>query len=97
MTPKFLLACLGLATASAALADTPMVAQPLAPSPHTQVARNAAGKPAAKLRALAPMINATQLVRQPDGSVRMQCVEVPNPRAKAKPPVDRVTQPEQAQ
>jgi hypothetical protein len=97
MTFKSALICLGLLSASAAMADTPMVPQPLAPSTGVHGNRNAGGKPAAKARLPAPMLNATRLVRQADGSVRMQCVDVPNPRARTKSPVERAAQPEHAQ
>ena len=80
---------LGLLIASAALADTPMIPHPLAPLPQTKFGAASVFKPADKLRLPAPTITVTRLVRQADGSLRMQCDQEPNPRAKIALPPNR--------
>lgn len=84
----------GLLAASAARADTPMVAYPLAPSAPTGAGAAPQFKPADKLRLPPPTITVTRLVRQPDGSLRMQCDQEPNPRAKIALPPDRSVSPD---
>lgn len=80
---------IGLLTATAARADAPMVPRPLAP---TEAGTAPSFKPADKLRLPAPTITVTRLVRQADGSLRLQCDQEPNPRAKiALPPTRNVT------
>ncbi|HEY7872403.1 MAG TPA: hypothetical protein VIC31_06735 [Rudaea sp.] len=83
----------GLLAATAVWADTPMVAQPLAPSTQARSGAAAEFKPADKLRLPPPTVTVTRLVRQPDGSLRMQCDQEPNPRAKIALPPDRVAAP----
>ena len=83
----------GLLAATAAWADTPMVAQPLAPSTQASIGAAAQFKPADKLRLPPPTISVTRLVRQPDGSLRMQCDQEPNPRAKIVLPPNRAVAP----
>ncbi|MBS0556132.1 MAG: hypothetical protein JSR27_01825 [Proteobacteria bacterium] len=85
---------ISLLAVSAAHADTPMVAQPLAPSTQAKAGAAPSIKPAAKLRLPPPTISVTRLVRQPDGSLRMQCDQEPNPRAKITLPPDRSVSPE---
>lgn len=97
MTSKPLLICLGLVAGSVALADTPMVPQPLAPSAQAQSGAAPMYKPAAKLRLPAPTISVTRLVRQADGSLRMQCDQEPNPKARVALPARASTQPGAAQ
>lgn len=83
---------LGLLAATAARADSPMMPQPLAPYAPAKAGAAPAYKPAAMLRLPAPTITVTRLVRQADGSLRMQCNQEPNPRAKiALPPTQTVT------
>lgn len=83
---------LGLLTATAAWADSPMVAYPLAPSMQAKAGAAPQFKPADKLRLPAPTITVTRLVRQADGSLRMQCDQERNPRAKiALPPTRSAT------
>lgn len=72
----------GLLAATGAWADTPMIAQPLASSAQAKADAAAEFKPADKLRLPPPTVTVTRLVRQADGSLRMQCDQVPNPRAK---------------
>ena len=72
----------GLLAATVAWADTPMVAHPLAPSALSKAGAAATFKPADKLRLPPPTVTVTRLVRQADGSLRMQCEQEPNPRAK---------------
>ncbi len=79
--PKSPLLALGLLTATSVWAGSPMIPQPLAPSAHAQSGATAF-KPEPKLRLPSPKITATRLVRQADGSLRMQCDEIPNPRAR---------------
>ncbi|MDE1885952.1 MAG: hypothetical protein KGH92_08605 [Xanthomonadaceae bacterium] len=93
MKPAIALACLGLLTAFTAFADTPMVPEPLAPLAQPKSGRAPLYKPAAKLRLPAPTITVTRLVRQADGSLRMQCDQEPNPRAKIALPPNRVATP----
>ena len=81
MHVKFVIPALLLVSASAVAADSPLIPQPLARSPQA-TSSTVAFKPAPKLRLPSPKFNETRLVRQPDGSLRMQCNEVPNPRAK---------------
>lgn len=89
---------LGLLAATAAWADSPMVAQPLAPSAQAKAGATAQFKPADKMRLPPPTVTVTRLVRQPDGSLRMQCEQEPNPRAKiALPPNQPVTSNAQVQ
>lgn len=83
----------GLLAASAAHADTPMVAYPLAPSTQAKTGAASEFKPADKLRLPPPTISVTRLVRQPDGSLRMQCDQEPNPRAKIALPPNRLVAP----
>jgi hypothetical protein len=83
---------LGLLAATAAWADSPMQAHPLVPSTQAKSGAAPVYKPADKLRLPAPTVTVTRLVRQPDGSLRMQCDQEPNPRAKiALPPNQSVT------
>ncbi|HMM56943.1 MAG TPA: hypothetical protein PKD77_05040 [Rudaea sp.] len=84
----------GLLAASAARADAPMVAHPLAPSAQAKSGAAAEFKPADKLRLPPPTITVTRLVRQPDGSLRMQCDQEPNPHAKIALPPDRSVSPD---
>lgn len=84
----------GLLAASAAHADTPMVAYPLAPSTQAKTGAASEFKPADKLRLPPPTISVTRLVRQPDGSLRMQCDQELNPRAKIALPTDRSVAPD---
>jgi len=84
----------GLLAATAAWADSPMVAQPLAPSVQTDTGAAAQYKPADKLRLPAPTISVTRVVRQADGSLRMQCDQEPNPRAKIALPPNRIVTPD---
>ncbi|MBS0570926.1 MAG: hypothetical protein JSS28_09975 [Proteobacteria bacterium] len=81
--------CLGLLAATVAWADSPMVAQPLAPAAQAGPGIAAAYKPAAKLRLPAPTLTVTRLVRQADGTLRLQCDQEPNPRAQVPLPPDR--------
>jgi hypothetical protein len=85
---------LGLLATTAAHADTPMVAQPLAPPAQTKTGAAAEFKPADKLRLPPPTITVTRVVRQADGSLRMQCDQEPNPRARIALPPDRVAAPD---
>jgi hypothetical protein len=89
-----LIVFLGLLAATAAWADSPMVAQPLAPSAQAKAGATAQFKPADKLRLPPPTVSVTRLVRQPDGSLRMQCDQEPNPRAKIALPPDRAVTPD---
>ena len=84
---------LGLLAATAAWADTPMIAQPLAPAAQSKSGAAAIFKPADKLRLPPPTVTVTRLVRQADGSLRMQCDQEPNPRAKIALPPDRIVTP----
>ena len=84
---------LGLLAATAAGADTPMVAHPLAPSVQAKAGAAPVYKPADKLRLPAPTITVTRLVRQADGSLRMQCSQEPNPHAKITLPPDQSVTP----
>ena len=84
----------GLLAATAAWADTPMVAQPLASSAQAKAGAAPVNKPAARLRLPAPTITVTRLVRQADGSLRMQCDLEPNPRAKIALPPNRAVTPD---
>ncbi|MBS0440142.1 MAG: hypothetical protein JSS33_12105 [Proteobacteria bacterium] len=84
----------GLLAASAARADTPMVAHALAPAAASRSGAAPTFKPADKLRLPPPTITVTRLVRQPDGSLRMQCDQEPNPRAKIALPPDRSVAPD---
>jgi hypothetical protein len=93
MIVKPSLACLGLLAVSVAMADTAVIPQPLAPVAQTPVSASPAFKPAPKLRLPAPTVSQTRLVRQADGSLRMQCDQVPNPKARVPLPVHAVTQP----
>jgi hypothetical protein len=71
-----------------------MVAQPLAPSAQSKAGVAPVYKPADKLRLPAPTITVTRLVRQADGSLRMQCDQEPNPRAKIALPPNRTVTPD---
>lgn len=83
---KTLILCLSLGAAPLALAASPMVAHPLAPSPQAQSrADSTAAKPAALRRLAPPTINVTQAVRGADGQLVLQCVQRPNPAAKLPP------------
>ena len=82
MFRQSLILVFGLLAATAAWADSPMVAYPLAPSMQAKAGAAQQFKPADKLRLPAPTITVTRLVRQADGSLRMQCAQEPNPRAK---------------
>jgi hypothetical protein len=93
MTPRIALICLGLLATSVAFADAPMMPQPLAPSAQAKPGVAPAYKPAAKLRLPAPTVSVTRLVRQPDGSLRMQCDQEPNPHALVTLPVRASIQP----
>ncbi|HST27317.1 MAG TPA: hypothetical protein VLK26_03000 [Rudaea sp.] len=84
---------LGLLVATVALADSPMVAQPLAPSAQAKTGVAAQFKPADKMRLPPPTVTVTRLVRQPDGSLAMQCDQEPNPRAKIALPPNRAVTP----
>jgi hypothetical protein len=84
----------GLLAAATAWADSPMVAQPLAPSAQSKAGATSTFKPADKMRLPPPTVTVTRLVRQPDGSLRMQCDEAPNPRAKIALPPNRTTTPD---
>lgn len=84
----------GLLAATAAWADTPMVAQPLAPSAQAKSGAVAQFKSADKLRLPPPTVTVTRLVRQPDGSLRMQCDQEPNPHAKIALPPNRTVTPD---
>ena len=90
MYVKYVIPALLLVSATAVAADSPLIPQPLAPSPQA-TSGAVAFKPAPKLRLPSPKFNETTLVRQPDGSLRMQCNEVPNPRAKITLPNHSVT------
>lgn len=97
MILKTSIACLGLLSASAALADNHVVPEPAAPIAQAKSGAAPAFKPRPLLRLAAPTISQTRLVRQPDGSVRMQCDQIANPRAKATLPVRATTTPEISQ
>lgn len=85
---------LGLLAATAVWADNPMVAHPLAPSMHAKSGATATEfKPADKLRLPPPTVTVTRLVRQADGSLRMQCDQEPNPRAKIALPQNQAATP----
>ncbi|HSN00222.1 MAG TPA: hypothetical protein VLS52_04335 [Rudaea sp.] len=84
---------LGLLAATAAWADTPMIAQPLAPVAQSKSGAAVLFKPAGKLRLPPPTVTVTRLVRQADGSLRMQCDQEPNPRAKIALPPNRIVTP----
>ncbi|MGA9334332.1 MAG: hypothetical protein WBV39_08650 [Rudaea sp.] len=72
--------CICLGAAPLALAASPMVAHPLAPSPHPKSKSDlAVAKPAALRRFVPPMVNVTRVVRGADGRLVMQCVQRPNP------------------
>lgn len=85
---------LGLLATTYAWADSPMVAQPLAPSAQAKAGATAQFKPADRLRLPPPTLSVTRLVRQPDGSLRMQCDQEPNPRAKIALPPNRAVSPD---
>src|SRR5512141_2519667 len=74
--------CLGL-TANAFAADsasTPVLqVQPLARS-TPMTASGAAAKPAAMRRVPAPSVSETSVIRRPDGSLVVNCVQKPNPK-----------------
>ena len=74
--------CLGL-TANAFAADSAsapvLQVQPLARSAPT-TAFGAAAKPAAMRRVPAPSVSETSVIRRPDGSLVMNCVQKPNPK-----------------
>lgn len=84
---------LGLLAANVAWADTPMIAQPLAPSAQSKAGAASTFKPADKMRLPPPTVTVTRLVRQPDGSLAMQCDQEPNPRAKIVLPPNRTVTP----
>ena len=84
----------GLLAATAAWADTPMVAQPLASSAQAKAGAAAEFKPADKIRLPPPTITVTRLVRQADGSLRMQCELERNPRARIALPPNRAVTPD---
>jgi hypothetical protein len=84
----------GLLAATAAWADTPMVAQPLASSTQAKAGAAAEFKPADKMRLPPPTVSVTRLVRQPDGSLRMQCELERNPRARIALPPNRAVTPD---
>ena len=84
---------LGLLAATAAYADVPMVPQPLAPSAPIKAGATPSFKPAEKLRLPAPTVTVTRMVRQADGSLRMQCDQEPNPRAKIALPQNQNARP----
>lgn len=84
---------LGLLAAAVVWADTPMVAQPLAPSTQAKAGATPVFKPADKLRLPPPTLTVTHLVRQADGSLRVQCDQEPNPRAKIALPPNRTVSP----
>ncbi|MGH8041614.1 MAG: hypothetical protein ACREPN_06170 [Rudaea sp.] len=90
MLRKSPLLALGLLAATVAWADSPMIPQPLAPSVQAQSGATTF-KPVPKLRLPSPKITATRLVRQADGSLRMQCDEIPNPRARIALPARPVS------
>jgi hypothetical protein len=85
---------IGLLAATAAWADMPMIAQPLAPSAQAKAGTAAEFKPADKMRLPPPTVTVTRLVRQPDGSLRMQCELEPNPRARIALPPNRTVTPD---
>lgn len=84
---------LGLLAATAVWADSPMIAHPLASSAQAKSGTAAEFKPADKLRLPAPTVSVTRLVRQADGSLRMQCDQEPNPRAKIALPQNQAATP----
>jgi hypothetical protein len=75
--------CLSLA-ANAYAADAPPVStlqvQPLAPSTQMKGTQAAAAKGVAMHRVPAPSISETSVMRRPDGSLVMNCVQKPNPK-----------------
>lgn len=73
-----ILGCMALAVyASEPEAPTP---QPLAPPPATLANGS---KPGSAPRVLAPMMSETRVIRRADGSLVLQCVDRPNPQARA--------------
>lgn len=84
---KTLCICIGLSAAPLALAS-PMVAYPLAPSTQAKslsTTTATASKPSTLRRIAPPKISVTEIVRQTDGSLSLQCVQRPNPLAKLPP------------
>lgn len=74
-----------------------MVAHPLASTAQAKPGAAVEFKPADadKLRLPPPTITVTRLVRQADGSLRMQCDQEPNPRAKIALPRNQNAQVQQ--
>jgi hypothetical protein len=82
MNLKPLFFCLGLAANAAAAESSAPTPQPLAPSPQTKAAAGSvAAKPGTLRRVLSPIISETSVVRRPDGSLALNCMDKPNPKA----------------
>lgn len=86
MNTRYSLASLALLASAMAFADAPMQPEPLAPPASTARVKSGAYKPAPRVRLPAPTMNVTRLVRQSDGSLRLQCDERPNAQAKVQLP-----------
>jgi hypothetical protein len=82
MNAKLFLLCLGLTGSAIAAESTAPVPMPLAPSPGFK-ATAGAEKPGTLRRMLSPKISVTSVTRNADGSLSMNCVEKPNPKAQA--------------
>lgn len=89
MSLRYLVLCLTAAAAHAGAAeaisaDKP-VAQRAAQTAHSSNATTTtpAVKPVVGMRLAAPLISETKAVRNPDGSIGLNCTQRPNPKASA--------------
>lgn len=92
MNTKLLLFCLGLTANVAAAESSAPTPQPLASSPGIKAAAGAV-KLGTLRRVLSPTISETSVVRRADGSLAVNCMEKPNPKARALAP-GRVVSPQ---
>lgn len=73
---------IGLVISPIAFADTPLVVHTLAPSPQANTGKSKTlAKPDHLVRMAPPTMSVTRVIRLPDGSIQLQCVQQLNPKS----------------
>jgi hypothetical protein len=89
MSPRYALLCLAVATFHANAADAPLTGQPsvqraaLPANASVSASGESSMKPRVAIRMAAPLVSETRAVRAADGSIRLNCTDQPNPKARA--------------